>query len=194
MARRLRELRNRIQARGVRPWTSITRLRACVAVLGTTTVVSILAALAGADALSVACITALGVFCFGVALWWFGDKAWDEIGRAIMVAVLLAVVVGVPQFLIDRQQKQRDARAESAQKDRDFKLSLTLQSSLRAQTCATRISRTCDSGVRTYATLTSDARDWSVRAWSGRIFAARISREQTFGGPISAMPIFRART
>src|SRR4051812_12095971 len=96
-----------------------------LSVLTLTVVALIVAALADAPPIVIASLVAAG----GVAVWagvWVGggaapnaDLKLDDIGRAIMVSVLLAVLVGVPQFLIDRQQKQRD-----------FRLSLTLQQDL----------------------------------------------------------------
>jgi uncharacterized protein YjbI with pentapeptide repeats len=105
-------------------------LRLSLAVMVTTLVIGIGSALVGAGALLVASEGALGVFLFGVVLWWFGERDWDDIGRAIMVTVLLAVVVGVPQYLIDQGQKERDAKRASDEKQRDFTLSLTLQQDL----------------------------------------------------------------
>lgn len=65
--------------------------------------------------------SAVGFFAIGVLLWWFGaeERKWDEIGRAIMVSALLAVILGVPQYLISQREKERD-----------FRTSLTLQRDL----------------------------------------------------------------
>jgi uncharacterized protein YjbI with pentapeptide repeats/endonuclease YncB( thermonuclease family) len=67
-------------------------------------------------------ISAAGVFIVGLVLWWNGtntQRKWDEIGRTIMVSVLLAALVGVLQYAVDQRQKERD-----------FELSLTLQDNL----------------------------------------------------------------
>jgi uncharacterized protein YjbI with pentapeptide repeats/endonuclease YncB( thermonuclease family) len=103
---------------GPRAWSPFLR-GAIVLVL--TLATGLLAVWAGGGALIAASIAAAGVFIFGVVLWRSSnDRKIDEIGRTIMVAVPLAIVVGAPQFLIDRSQKRRD-----------FIQSLTLQDDLR---------------------------------------------------------------
>ncbi|MEX1141675.1 MAG: pentapeptide repeat-containing protein [Thermoleophilaceae bacterium] len=62
---------------------------------------------------------AAALFALGALLWATGDRQLDEVGRSLMLGVLLAVAVGVPQYMLDRRQK-----------DRDFVLSLTLQQDL----------------------------------------------------------------
>src|SRR3954467_307555 len=91
------------------------QMKAILAIAAATTALGVVVAEITHDALLVACLGAFGVFLIGVALWLMGqDRASDEIGRGIMVAVLLALVLGVPQYLLDQQRKQRDAKSQSA--------------------------------------------------------------------------------
>jgi len=95
-----------------------------------TLVAGLIAYFLGGNALFVACLGAVGVFFVGVVMWLSGERAWDEIGRAIMVSVVLAVVIGVPQYLIAKADKERDDMAAKEAKERDFRLSLALQENL----------------------------------------------------------------
>jgi hypothetical protein len=133
-------------------------LRLSIAVLVITLLIGIGSVLLGAGALLVASEGALGVFLFGVALWWFGERDWGDIGRAIMVTVLLAVVVGVPQYLIDQGQKDRDSERAKDEKQRDFRLSLTLQQDLSGADLHGQISKACGSRGKACARRTSEAR------------------------------------
>jgi uncharacterized protein YjbI with pentapeptide repeats len=89
--------------------------------LGATAIAGLVSGVAGAGGIAIAIVGAAGIFCAGVVLWWFGSptRKWSEIGQGVMVSVVLAVVIGVPQYLIAQ-----------AEKERDFKISLTLQDDL----------------------------------------------------------------
>lgn len=93
-------------------------------------IVCVLSALVGAPGLLIACEVLFFVFLAGAVVWYGGERNWSEIGQAVMMAVALGVVVGIPQFLIDEEQKARDARTARAQEERDFKLGLTLDDNL----------------------------------------------------------------
>jgi uncharacterized protein YjbI with pentapeptide repeats/endonuclease YncB( thermonuclease family) len=103
-------------------WTTRAMVRGIVLVTGLTVlVIGATAALVG-DPVAVAVVASGGVFVMGIVLFWAGmgsPRKWDEMGRAVMVSVFLAVVLGVPQYLLAQRQKQRD-----------FMLSLTLQENL----------------------------------------------------------------
>src|SRR4051812_762461 len=100
-----------------RPWPQTGLLLLVIAPVGA-------ALVAEHEWVRVTVVAATGVFIGGALLWWHTsrtDKEWDEIGRSIMISVLLAAVIGVPQYYIEKRQKERD-----------FDLSLTLQKDLRS--------------------------------------------------------------
>lgn len=97
-------------------------MRRAAVVAAVTLVAAGVARVLGASWVVVALIVAGGTFVIGVVLWLScapAERKLDEIGRTIMVGVVLAVLVGVTQYLLDQRQKERD-----------FNLSLTLQDNL----------------------------------------------------------------
>lgn len=100
-------------------------------------VVGLALAVAGAGGLAVSLEGAVSTAVIGGLLWWYGpERPWNEIGQALVVAVALGIILGVPQYLLDRGQAKRESQRADAQKLRDFQLSLTLQNDLRGAALA----------------------------------------------------------
>src|SRR5437763_1920397 len=87
---------------------------------------------AGAGAEWVAGVVLIGLAVVGSVLWWTNSekKAWDELGRSVLVGVLLAAAVGVVQFEIDARQRDRSHRLEARQRDREHRFTLSQQGDL----------------------------------------------------------------
>jgi uncharacterized protein YjbI with pentapeptide repeats/endonuclease YncB( thermonuclease family) len=106
-----------------------SRTTGVAAVVLVTLLACLVAAAQDASGLLIAVIGGAGFLALGAVLWWSEGppRNWEEIGRTIMVSVALAAVVGIAQRLSDEGQKERD-----------FRLSLTLQHDLNGANLANR--------------------------------------------------------